>query len=95
LSALTGLALHEGLAMRDALSSGVRKVHGNDHIPIPNTATGLPALEMWRREAGKGSSPPGRLCRRPADTRLVRCATAVSAQRPSGKRPPLTELARG
>lgn len=36
------------LAMRAALGSagpGVRKVHGNYHIPISNTATGLLALE--------------------------------------------------
>jgi protocatechuate 4,5-dioxygenase beta chain len=36
------------LAMRAALSgagSGVHKVHGNYHIPISNTATGVLALE--------------------------------------------------
>lgn len=43
-----GVELLMWLAMRGALtvnSSGVRKVHGNYHIPISNTATGLLALE--------------------------------------------------
>ena len=43
-----GVELLMWLAMRGALSvagSGVRKVHGNYHIPISNTATGVLALE--------------------------------------------------
>jgi protocatechuate 4,5-dioxygenase beta chain len=44
-----GVELLMWLAMRGALStagSGVRKVHGNYHIPISNTATGVMALEQ-------------------------------------------------
>ena len=43
-----GVELLMWLAMRAALSSagaGVQKVHGNYHIPISNTATGVLALE--------------------------------------------------
>ena len=44
-----GVELLMWLAMRAALTAGegagVRKVHGNYHIPISNTATGLLALE--------------------------------------------------
>jgi protocatechuate 4,5-dioxygenase, beta chain len=43
-----GVELLMWLAMRGALttnSSSVRKIHGNYHIPISNTATGLLALE--------------------------------------------------
>ena len=43
-----GVELLMWLAMRGALGSagsGVRKVHGNYHIPISNTATGVLALE--------------------------------------------------
>jgi protocatechuate 4,5-dioxygenase beta chain len=43
-----GVELLMWLAMRGALStagSGVRKVHGNYHIPISNTAAGVLALE--------------------------------------------------
>jgi protocatechuate 4,5-dioxygenase beta chain len=42
-----GVELLMWLAMRGALSAGgssVRKVHGNYHIPISNTATGVLAL---------------------------------------------------
>ncbi len=44
-----GVELLNWLAMRGALSAGgarVKKVHGNYHIPISNTATGLLALEV-------------------------------------------------
>lgn len=43
-----GVELLMWLAMRGALSAaapGVRRVHGNYHIPISNTATALLALE--------------------------------------------------
>ena len=43
-----GVELLMWLAMRGALSTNsarVRKIHGNYHIPISNTATGLLALE--------------------------------------------------
>jgi protocatechuate 4,5-dioxygenase beta chain len=44
-----GVELLNWLAMRGAVSAGgasVKKVHGNYHIPISNTATGLLALEV-------------------------------------------------
>lgn len=44
-----GVELLNWLAMRGAVSAGgasVSKVHGNYHIPISNTATGLLALEV-------------------------------------------------
>ena len=44
-----GVELLMWLAMRAALThagSGVRKVHGNDYLPISNTATGVLALEV-------------------------------------------------
>ena len=44
-----GVELLNWLAMRGAVSAGgasVTKVHGNYHIPISNTATGLLALEV-------------------------------------------------
>jgi protocatechuate 4,5-dioxygenase, beta chain len=44
-----GVELLNWLAMCGAISAGgagVKKVHGNYHIPISNTATGLLALEV-------------------------------------------------
>ncbi|MBL8371241.1 MAG: hypothetical protein JNK28_07630 [Burkholderiaceae bacterium] len=44
-----GVELLSCLAMRGALAAGgasVKKVHGNDHIPIANTATGLLGREV-------------------------------------------------
>jgi hypothetical protein len=44
-----GVERFNWLAMRGAVAAGgasVKKVHGNDHIPIFNTATGLLALEV-------------------------------------------------
>jgi protocatechuate 4,5-dioxygenase beta chain len=45
LAGTQGIEILMWIAARGALTHGARKLHGNYHIPISNTATGLMLLE--------------------------------------------------
>ncbi len=45
LTGTLGIELLNGLITRGALLGEAAKVHANHHIPIPNTASGLLAME--------------------------------------------------